>query len=125
MLVSIIAIMTLYHVVILKCCLGCGLVCLISIPIRFPYGVVALFGTRCFDVPSLFLCFFGLVFYFVGLSIFVFGVWFRYMSDCIAVCLSNDVLTEVRSDSAGKKDVKGVRARRRVRFACGTPACLT
>jgi hypothetical protein len=29
--------------------------CFISIPIRFPYGVVVLFGTSCCDVPVLFI----------------------------------------------------------------------
>jgi hypothetical protein len=27
----------------------------ISIPLRFPYGVVVLFGTSCFNVPALFI----------------------------------------------------------------------
>jgi hypothetical protein len=29
--------------------------CFISVPIRFPCGVVILFGTSCYDVPALFI----------------------------------------------------------------------
>jgi hypothetical protein len=84
MLVSIIAVMTLCIVVVLKCCLGYGLVCFNSIPTRFPFGVVALFGCSFCDAPVLFIFMFlrsSFLFYrFIYLRVLASG--FFVVSDC-------------------------------------------
>jgi hypothetical protein len=57
--------------------------CFISIPFRFPHGVVVLFETSWSDVPILFITvFLQCDLFFCRFILFLICVWFRCVSDC-------------------------------------------